>query len=57
MIEFLIDNIFVQFDGRPFRQVIGIPMGKSSALLLADLSNENEFLDNMIRSSHNRLAR
>ena len=27
MIEFLIDNIFVQFGGRLFRQVIGIPMG------------------------------
>ena len=29
MIEFLIDNIFVQFGGRLFRQVIGIPMGAS----------------------------
>ena len=27
MTEFLIDNIFVQFGGRLFRQVIGIPMG------------------------------
>ena len=27
MIEFLIDNIFVQFGGCLFRQVIGIPMG------------------------------
>ena len=27
MIEFLIDNIFVQFGGRLFRQMIGIPMG------------------------------
>ena len=27
MIEFCIDNIFVQFGGRLFRQVIGIPMG------------------------------
>ena len=26
MIEFLIDNIFVQFGGRLFRQAIGIPM-------------------------------
>ena len=61
MIEFLIDNIFVQFGGRLFRQVIGIPMGTNCApLLLADLflySNENEFLDNMTRSGHRRLAR
>ena len=60
MIEFLIDNIFVQFGGCLFRQVIGIPMGTNCASLLADLflySYENEFLDNMIRSGHKRLAR
>ena len=60
MIEFLIDNIFVQFGGRLFRQVIGIPMGTNCAPLLADLflySYENEFLDDMIRSGHRRLAR
>ena len=52
MIEFLIDSIFVQFGGRLFRQVIGIPMGTNYAPLLADLflySYENEFLDNMIK--------
>ena len=56
MIEFLIDNIFVQFGGRLFRQVIGIPMGTNCAPLLADLflySYEN----NMIKSGHRRLAR
>ena len=60
MIEFLIDNIFVQFGGRLFRQAIGIPMGTNCAPLLAELflySYENEFLDNMIRSGHRRLAR
>ena len=60
MIEFLIDNIFVQFGGCLFRQVIGIPMRMNCAPLLADLflySFENEFLDNMIRSGHRRLAR
>ena len=58
--QHLIDNTFVQFGGRPFRQVIGIPMGTNCAPLLADLflySYENEFLDNMIRSGHRRLAR
>ena len=52
MIEFLIDNIVVQFGGHIFRQMIGIPMRTSCTSLLADLflySYENEFLDNMIR--------
>ena len=59
MIKFLIDNIFVPFGRRLFRQMIGIPMGTNCALLPADLflySYENEFLDNMIRSGHRRLA-
>ena len=40
MIEFLIDNIFVESGGVIFQQVIGIPMGTNSrncAPLLADL--------------------
>ena len=60
MIEFLIDNICVQFGGHLFRQAIGIPIGTNYAPLLADLflySYENEFFDNMIRSGHRRLAR
>ena len=61
MIEFLIDNIFLQLGGRLFRQVIGIPLGTNCAPLLADLdlflySYENERPDNMIRSGHRRLA-
>ena len=59
MIEFLIDNIFVQFRGCLFRQMIGIPLGTNCAPLLADLflyPYENEFLDNMIRNGHRRLA-
>ena len=50
----------MQFGGRLFHQAIGIPMGTNCAPLLADLflySYENEFLDNMIRSGHRRLAR
>ena len=60
MIEFLIDYIFVQFGGRLFQQVDGILMETTCAPLLADLflySYENEFLDNMIKSGHRRLAR
>ena len=33
VIDFLIDNIFVRFGGKVFRQVIGIPMGTNSAPL------------------------
>ena len=60
MVEFLIDNIFVKFGGCLFRQVIGIPMGTNCAPLLADLflySYESEFLQNMIRGGHRKLAR
>ena len=60
LIEFLINSIFVQFGGLLFHQVIGIPMGTNCAQLLADLflySYENEFLENMIKSGHRRLAR
>ena len=59
MMEFLIDNIFVKFRGCFFRQVIGIPVGTNCAPLLADLflySYESEFLNNMIRSGHGKLA-
>ena len=34
MIEFPIDNTFVQFGGCIFRQVIGIPMGANCVPLL-----------------------
>ena len=60
MIDFLFDNIFVQFGGGLFRQVIGTPLGTNCAPLLADLflySYENEFLDNIIRYGHKRLTR
>ena len=60
MVEFLIDNIFVKFGGCLFRQVIEIPMGTNCAPLLADFflySYESEFLDNMIRSGHKKLAK
>ena len=59
-IEFLIYNILVQFGGCLFRQVIGIPMPTNCVSLLADLflcSYVNEFLNNMFRRGHRRLAR
>ena len=60
IIEFLIDNIFVQFGRCLFCQVIGISVGTNCAPLLVDLflyTYEKESSDNMIRSGHRRLPR
>ena len=59
MIKFLIDNIFCAVWRVSFPSG-GTPMGTNCAPLLADLflySYDNEFLDNMIKSGHRRLAR
>ena len=37
ILEVLIDNILVMFDGLVFHQTVGIPMGTNCAPLLADL--------------------
>ena len=37
MIDFLIDNMFVQFRGLVFKQTIGIPMGTYCSPFLAEL--------------------
>ena len=53
MLEFLIDNIFIECGGVIFQQVIGIPMGTNCAPLLADLflySYEAEFIQTLIKS-------
>ena len=54
MLEFLIDNIFVMFDGRVFQQTIGIPMGTNCALLLADLfiySYKADFIQGLLKKN------
>ena len=59
MIEIFIDNTFEQFGGRFFCQMTGIPIRTNYAPLLADLflySYGDQFLDNMIKSGHRRLA-
>ena len=33
----LLDNIYIRFDTKLFRQIMGIPMGKNCAPLVADL--------------------
>ena len=53
MLDFLIDNIFVECGGVIFQQVIGIPMGTNCAPLLADLflySYEAEFIQTLIKT-------
>ena len=60
MIDFLIDNIFVNFGGRIFQQTIGIPMGTNCAPLLADLflySYEAEFVQSLIKQGERALAK
>jgi len=45
--QFVIDNIFIELQGRTFQQTVGIPMGTNCAPLLADLflhSYEAEFV-------------
>ena len=59
MIEFLVDNIFVQFVGRVFQKTIGIPMGTNCAPFLADLflySYETDFLDGLLKQKQTQLA-
>ena len=58
MIEFLVDNVYVRFDGQLFRQMVGIPMKTNCAPLLADLflySYENE--SKLIKEGKRKLAR
>ena len=60
MLEFFIDNIFVQCGGRIFQRMIRIPMGTNCASLLADLfihSHEADFLSALIQKKEHRLAR
>ena len=37
VLTFMLDNIFIQFSTKLYRQVVGIPMGTNCALLVADL--------------------
>ena len=57
MLNFLIDNIFVEFGGIIFQQIIGIPMGTNCAPLLADLflySYEADFIQQLQKSGAKR---
>ena len=58
MLEYLIDNIFVEFGRRIFQQTIGIPMGTNCAPLLADFlySYEAEFVQSLLTAGKKHLA-
>ena len=59
MVNFLIDNIFVEFGGQIFQQTIGIPMGTNCAPLLADLflySYEANFIQNLLVHKKKNIA-
>ena len=36
-LTFLLDNIYIRFGSKLYRQIVGIPMGTSCAPLVADL--------------------
>ena len=59
MLNFLIDNIFVQFGRRLFQQTFGIPMVTNCVPLLADLflySHEADFLDGLIKNKDKKTS-
>ena len=55
-INFLLDNIYIRFGQKLYRQVIGIPMGTNCAPLIADLflyCYESEFMLKLSKSDDN----
>ena len=57
MLEFLVDNIFVVFAGKVFKQTVGIPMGTNCAPLLADMySYEADFVQSLLSTGKKHLA-
>ena len=59
MLDFLIDNIFVEFGSLVFQQTIGIPMGTNCVPLPADLclySYEAEFIQGLVKKRERKLA-
>jgi len=59
LVEFLLNNTYIQFAGKLFKQVIGVPMGANSSPALADCTLawfEFEFLSNPRNSQQARQA-
>jgi hypothetical protein len=60
MLDFLIDSIFVSFEGALFQQVVGIPIDTNCAPLLVDLLlylYESEFLEKIVKEKKIHEAR
>ncbi len=60
MLEFLIDNIFVLFDGRVLLKTVGISMGINCAHLLAGLflySYKADFIQGLLNENERKIAR
>ena len=60
MFAFLIDNIFLIFDGRVLQQTVCLPMGTNCAPLLADLflySYEADFIQGLLMKNDKKLTR
>ena len=54
-LTFLLDNIFIRFGTKLFRQVVGIPMGTNCAPLVADLflvCYERDFMMSLSNDKH-----
>ena len=46
-LRYLLDNIFIRFGSKLYKQIVGIPLGTNCAPLVADLflfSNERDFM-------------
>ena len=57
-LDFLVDNIFVVFRGKVFQQIVGIPMDKNCAPLLADIflySYEADFIQSLFSVGKKKL--
>ena len=55
---FLMENIYVQFDGMVYQQIVGIPMGTNCTPLIADLflyCYERDFMSDLHRSKRHDL--
>ena len=49
-LSYLLDNIYIRFGTKLYRQIVGIPMGTNCALLVADLflyCYERDFMDSL----------
>ena len=59
MLEFLVDNIFVVFDGEVFKQAFAIVMGTNCTTIIADIflySYETEFIQSLLSTGKKQLA-